>query len=119
MACLENEQAVELERLAHILGMDVLVETHTEEEIERCLTYLSSDLIGINNRNLHDFKTDLSLSKQLSSLIPVDKLVVAESGINSHDDIRTLQEFGINSFLVGESLMRQNNIEAATKMLIG
>jgi indole-3-glycerol phosphate synthase len=118
MACLDTQQAIDLEQTAFAYGMDVLIETHNADEMDNALTYLKSDLIGINNRNLHDFVTDLSVSEQLVTMIPRNKLCVSESGIFGHDDIIRLQKHHINSFLVGESLMRQADVVQATKNLL-
>ena len=119
MAALEDAQAVELEKLAHELGMDALIEVHDELELSRALKNLSSRLIGINNRNLKTLYVDLANSERLSQNIPKDKIIVCESGINTHQDIERMQNSGINCFLVGESLMRQTDVELATKNLLG
>ena len=118
MACLDTQQAIDLEQTAFAYGMDVLIETHNAYEMDNALTFLKSDLIGINNRNLHDFVTDLSVSEQLVTMIPNNKLCVSESGIFGHDDILRLQKHNINSFLIGESLMRQADVLQATKNLL-
>ncbi len=119
MACLDDAQAIELEQVAMELGMDVLVETHNQSELERALNCLKSDLIGINNRNLHDFVTDLAVSETLSAFVPDTKFLVSESGIFTPQDIERLQKVNIHSFLVGESLMRQDDVTKATADLIG
>lgn len=118
MACLDNAQAIELEQAAFDYGMDVLIETHNITEMERALTHLQSDLIGINNRDLHSFVTDLSVSEQLVSLIPDSKLCISESGIFTRDDIKRLQDSKIQNFLIGESLMRHEDVTLATKNLL-
>jgi len=117
MACLDNQQAIELEQVAHDLQMDVLIETHNSQELERALTFLKSDLIGINNRNLHNFETDISISETLVQQIPQSKLCVSESGIFTKDDILRLKHSQIQTFLIGESLMRQDDIVTATKAI--
>jgi len=117
MAMLDDAQAKTLNRLAHDLRMDVLVEVHNERELERALA-LETRLIGVNNRNLHDFKVSLETSERLAERVPKDKILVAESGIASHEDVRRLEKSGIFAFLVGESLMRQSNVEAATRDLL-
>lgn len=118
MACLDNAQAIELEQTAFEYGMDVLIETHNAHEMERALTHLKSDLIGINNRNLHSFVTDLSVSQQLVSMVPPHKLCVSESGIFTRDDIKQLQTLHIHNFLIGESLMRHDDVALATQNLL-
>lgn len=118
MAALEDGQAAELEGIAHELGMDVLVEVHDELELERALK-LSSQLIGINNRNLKTLEVDLATSETLVKLIPKGRVAVCESGIVTYNDIVRMQHVGINCFLVGESLMRHNDVSVAAKKLLG
>lgn len=117
MACLEDAQAAEIESAAISLGMDVLAETHDEEEFERALR-LRTRLIGVNNRDLRSFRTDLSVTERLAKRLPFDRLLIAESGINSHADLVRLAAAGAKAFLVGESLMRTADLEAATRALL-
>ena len=117
MAAVDDACAAELEAAAFALGMDVLVEVHDEAELERALR-LKSRLIGINNRNLKTFETTLATSERLAALVPRGHVVVAESGIFAPDDLTRLAKAGISTFLVGESLMRQNDVAAATRALI-
>ena len=118
MACLEDEEAMALEQTSSELGMDVLVEVHDEIELERALSALKSPLIGINNRNLKTFETSLDTSERLVKLIPDDKLVVSESGLFTSDDLARMDNCNISTFLIGESLMRNEDVERATLQLL-
>jgi indole-3-glycerol phosphate synthase len=118
MAALSDAEARELEALARALDMDVLAEVHDERELERALG-LTTPLIGINNRNLKTLKTDLATTEQLAPAVPVDRFLIAESGIGSHADLVRLAEAGVRSFLVGESLLRQADVGQAVRALLG
>ena len=117
VAALEDGQMAEIEAAAIERDMDVLVEVHDAIELERAGA-LQSRLLGINNRNLKTFETDLATTEKLSRLAPADALLVGESGISSHEDCQRLARAGVKSFLVGESLMRQENVEVATRELL-
>jgi len=117
MACLSDEQALELEAAAHDYGMDVLIEVHDGDELDRALK-LKSPLIGINNRNLKTLKVDLQTTLDLVDRLPSDRIAVGESGLVTRADLDKCAEKGVNSFLIGESLMRQDNVEAATAALL-
>jgi indole-3-glycerol phosphate synthase len=118
MAAVDDQMAQDLEATALAFGMDVLLEVHDELELERALR-LRSRLIGVNNRNLKTFETTLATSQRLAPRIPADRIAVGESGISSPADLEYLATVGISTFLVGESLMRENDVEAATRALIG
>jgi indole-3-glycerol phosphate synthase len=118
MAALGTEQAQELEAAAHGLGLDVLVEVHGEAELERALR-LHSPLIGINNRDLWTLKVDLATTERLAPLVPPDRLLVCESGIGSHRDLARMEAAGARCFLIGEGLMREADVAAATAALLG
>ena len=117
VAALEDEAMVELEDAALAQGMDVLVEVHNEAEMERAAR-LKSRLIGVNNRDLKRFVTDIGITERLAPLAPEGTLLVSESGINSHADLVRLAACGARTFLVGESLMRQADVAAATRTLL-
>jgi len=117
MAAVNDDAAVEIERAALVYEMDVLVEVHDEVELDRALM-LKSRLIGINNRDLRTFQTSLAVSERLAPRIPRDRMVIAESGLNTPADLARLQRVGISTFLIGESLMRQSDVTAATKVLL-
>ena len=118
VAALDDALMAEIEAAAIDHGMDVLVEVHDEHELERAATKLSSRLIGVNNRDLKTFTTDLGTTERLAPLAPEGALLVGESGINSHADCLRLSRSGVRCFLVGESLMRQADVEAATRKLL-
>lgn len=118
IAALGDAQAAELEATAYDLGLDVLIEVHDEAELEWAVR-LRSPLIGVNNRNLKTLEVDLATTGRLARLLPSDRLLVCESGIGSHADVARMREVGASCFLVGESLMRQSDVAAATAALLG
>lgn len=118
LAALSDAQAAELNAAAKAHGMDVLVEVHDAVELERALQ-LDSPLIGINNRNLKTLEVDLETTRRLAPLLPEDRLMVCESGLYTREDLLAMAEIGAKAFLIGESLMRQPDVRAATARLLG
>ena len=118
VAALADAQMAEIEDAAFAQNLEVLVEVHDEAEMERALTRLKSRLIGVNNRNLKTFEVDLATTERLAAMVPPDVLLVCESGISTHADCTRMAASGVRTFLVGESLMRQANVEAATRALL-
>ena len=117
MASVSDTLAAELEDAAFGWGMDALIEVHDAEELDRALR-LTSPLIGVNNRNLKTFETTLDTTRTLSRNVPEDRLLISESGLNTPSDLADMARFGARAFLIGESLMRQDDVEAATRMLL-
>ena len=117
MASLSDAQAAELEDAAQAWGMDVLIEVHDREELERA-TRLKSPLIGINNRNLHTFDVTLDTTRDLARRVPEDRLIVSESGLYTPGDLADLAQYGARCFLIGEALMRQEDVAAATRAIL-
>jgi indole-3-glycerol phosphate synthase len=118
VAALDDGAMVEIEDAARAEGLDVLVEVHDKAEMERALTHLKSRLIGVNNRNLKTFEVDLATTERLVGMVPPDVLLVCESGISSHADCARMAASGVRTFLVGESLMRQDDVMTATRRLL-
>ncbi|WP_323006349.1 indole-3-glycerol phosphate synthase TrpC [Pseudorhodobacter sp.] len=117
MASVSDAQARELEETAFGLGMDVLIEVHDAHELERA-ALLKSPLIGINNRNLHSFDLDLQTTRDLARRVPEDRLIISESGLFTPEDLADVARYGARCFLIGESLMRQPDVESATRRLL-
>jgi indole-3-glycerol phosphate synthase len=117
MAMIEDSLAAELESAAEHWGLDVLIEVHDEAELARALK-LRSRMIGINNRNLHTFETSLETTERLAPMIPKDRMIVGESGLFTPTDLARLSKAGVNAFLIGESLMRQQDVTAATRAIL-
>jgi len=117
LASVSDTQAAELEACAFEWGMDVLLEVHDAAELERA-TALKSPLLGINNRNLKTFETSLDTTRQLSRMVPEDRLIISESGLFTPADLADMSRYGARTFLIGESLMRQDDVEGATRALL-
>lgn len=117
MASLTDGQAAELEDCALEMGMDVLIEVHDRAELDRAAR-LKSPLIGINNRNLHTFEVTLDTTRDLARRVPEDRLIISESGLYTPDDLADLALYGGRCFLIGESLMRQKDVEGATRAIL-
>lgn len=118
LAAVEDSVARELMATAADFAMDVLTEVHDADELERAIA-LGAPLIGINNRNLKTLAVDLGTTEALAPLVPVDRLVVSESGFRTHDDLARIAAIGVRCFLIGEALMREVDVEAATRWLLG
>lgn len=118
MAALDDDLAAELEELAFDLGMDVLVEVHNGEEMERALSTLNSRLIGVNNRNLKTLVTDIATTEELAKMVPENRVLVSESGLKTPEDLFRMGKAGALRFLIGESLMKQADVTAATRALL-
>ncbi|BCW89421.1 Indole-3-glycerol phosphate synthase [Alphaproteobacteria bacterium SO-S41] len=118
MASVTDDEARALLDEAARWGMDALIEVHDEAELERALALGGDGMIGVNNRNLHTFETTLTTTERLAALVPEGRMLVAESGINTHGDLTRLAHSGARAFLVGESLMRQVDVTAATRTLL-
>jgi indole-3-glycerol phosphate synthase len=117
LAVLDDALARELEEIAMSHGMDVLIEVHDEAELDRALA-LKSRLIGINNRDLRTLTTDTATTRRLAPRVPADRIAVSESGLKTGDDLAAMRRSGVDCFLVGESLMRERDVEAATRALL-
>jgi len=117
MACLDDQLAAELARLAHLCGMDVLVEVHDGDELDRALG-IDSDLVGVNNRNLKTLAVDLAVTEQLAPRVPKDRVLVAESGLGTPADLARMAKAGASAFLIGESFMRQPDVEGAVREIL-
>ena len=117
LASVSDSQAQELEDAALSWNMDVLIEVHDAEELERACR-LKSPLMGINNRNLKTFETTLDTTRTLSKMVPEDRMIVCESGLNTPDELADMARYGARTFLIGESLMRQADVASATRALL-
>ncbi|MEQ9260695.1 MAG: indole-3-glycerol phosphate synthase TrpC [Roseovarius sp.] len=117
MASVSDTEAAELEAAASKWGMDALLEVHNEAELERA-SRLKSKMIGINNRDLNTFETTLDTSRRLSRIVPPDRLIVCESALQSSGDLADMARYGARCFLIGETLMRQEDVAAATRAIL-
>ena len=117
MAALDDKTALTLHEQAVDYGMDVLIEVHNKAELDRALK-LPSGLIGINNRDLKTLKVDLGVTEELAPLVPKDRMLVSESGLSTPADLARMQKSGVHCFLIGESLLKQKDVEAATRAIL-
>ncbi len=117
LASVSDAQASELEAAAASWGMDALIEVHDAAELERAEA-LKSRLIGINNRDLNSFETSLDVTRRLAKLVPADRMIISESGLSTPGDLAEMARYGVRSFLIGESLMRQGDVQHATRALL-
>jgi indole-3-glycerol phosphate synthase len=117
IASLSNDEAQRLENTSLSLGMDALIEVHNQQELHRAFE-LKSRLIGINNRNLKTLKVDLATTESLAKIVPTDRILVSESGLSTNADLARMAHAGARCFLIGESLMRQQDVAAATRALL-
>jgi len=117
VAALSDSELAQLEEIALGYGMDVILEVHDEEEMERALR-LKSPLIGINNRNLKIMKTDIATTERLVPMLPPDRIAISESGLESPSDLQRMAAVGVHRFLIGESLMRRDDVEEALRVLL-
>ncbi len=118
MASVSDAQAAELELAATEWGMDALIEVHDRAELDRA-ALLSSSLLGINNRDLNTFVTDLATTRDLARRAPADRMIISESGLSTPADLADMARHGVRNFLIGESLMRQDDVATATRALLG
>lgn len=117
LASVSDAQAHEIEETAHAWGMAALLEVHNAAELERA-KLLKSPLIGINNRDLNTFETDVQTTRKLARSVPLDRIIVSESGLSSRADLAMIAKAGVRCFLIGETLMREENVEVATRELL-
>ncbi|SLN17659.1 Indole-3-glycerol phosphate synthase [Roseovarius gaetbuli] len=117
MASVSDAQAAELEEAAMSWGMDALIEVHDAAELERA-SALKSQMIGINNRDLNTFETTLDTTRKLSKLVPADRMIVCESGLATPEDLADMARYGARAFLIGETLMRADDVAAATRTIL-
>jgi indole-3-glycerol phosphate synthase len=117
MASVDDALARDLEQAAQEMGLSILIESHNQAELERALR-LQSPLIGVNNRDLNTFHTDLATTETLAKMVPEDRILISESGLFTHADLTRMASCGARTFLIGESLMRQPHVADATRTLL-
>ena len=117
MASVSDAQALELEEAAIAWGMDALIEVHNQEELERT-SHLKSPMIGINNRNLNTFEVTLETTRLLARMVPPERIIISESGLEQREDLADIARYGARCFLIGETLMRAEDVTLATRMLL-